>query len=71
MVEREKIRAEVQAELNAKAQEFVTEQIKLAHAQMMEEIERRVAQRTGAESKQIFFQDPPLSQNRNPDYDGS
>jgi len=40
MAEREKIRAEVQAELNAKAQEFVTEQIQQAHAQMYQEIER-------------------------------
>jgi hypothetical protein len=38
----------VQSELNAKAQQFVTEQIQLAHAQMMQEIERQVAARTGA-----------------------
>jgi hypothetical protein len=48
MVEREKIRSEVQSELNAKAQQFVTEQIELAHAQMRQEIERQVAARTGA-----------------------
>ena len=48
MVEREKIKQEVQSELNAKAQQFVTEQIQLAHAQMLQEIERQVAARTGA-----------------------
>ena len=51
--------------MNAKAQQFVTEQIELAYAQMRQEIERQVAARTGAE---IVAEDPPLSQNRNPDF---
>ena len=40
MQEREKIRAEVLAEMNEQANTFVQEQIKMAHSQMYEEIER-------------------------------
>ncbi len=68
MIERDKIRAEVQVEINAKAQEFVNEQIKQAHALMYEEIERQVAQRVSADKVQLS-QDPPLCQNRNPAYE--
>jgi septal ring factor EnvC (AmiA/AmiB activator) len=66
MIEREKIRAEVAAEMKAQAQQFVNEQIQQAHAQMYQEIERQVAARVNANR-----QDPPLSQNRNPDYEPS
>lgn len=58
MVEWEKIRAEFQAELNEKVQQFVTEQ---ADAQMKEAIERQVRMRTGAQEND---RNPPLSQNR-------
>ena len=68
MIEREKIRAEIQVEINAKAQEFVNEQIQQAHALMYQEIERQVAQKVSA-SKGHIQVDPPLSQNRNPDFE--
>ena len=55
-------------EVNAKAQEFVNEQIQQAHALMYQEIERQVASRVNA-SKEHLSQDPPLSQNRNPDFE--
>jgi hypothetical protein len=48
--EREKIRAEVAASMNEQANMFVQEQIKLAHEQMLAEIERRVAQRTSCDA---------------------
>ena len=55
--------------MNAAANVFVQEQIKQAHAQMYEEIERQVALRTHAEAVDRSSQrEPPLSQNRNPDY---
>ena len=63
MLLREKIRAELTAEIGAQAQAFVAEQIRIAHGQMHEEIERRLASKTVTDG-----QDPPLSQNRNPDY---
>ena len=49
MIEREKMKAEVQAEINAKAQEFVNQQIQQAHAMMYQEIERQVAARMEAD----------------------
>jgi hypothetical protein len=55
--------------MNAAANVFVQEQIKQAHAQMYEEIERQVALRTHAEAVERSSQrEPPLSQNRNPNY---
>ena len=53
--------------MNARAQEFVNEEIKKAHVMMYQEIERQVAMRT-AEQQDLMSQNPPLSQNRNPDY---
>ena len=48
--------------MNAAANEFVQEQIKLAHAQMYAEIERQVAMRINAEgSERDSQQEPPLS----------
>ena len=47
MQERERIRAEVHAELQQQANTFVQEQIQLAHTQMYAEIERRVAEHSG------------------------
>jgi hypothetical protein len=49
--EREKIRAEVVAQMNEQANMFVQEQIKLAHEQMLAEIERRVALRTACDAQ--------------------
>ena len=54
--------------MNAAANEFVQEQIKQAHAQMYEEIERQVAMRSHAEADRGSHREPPVSQNRNPDY---
>ena len=67
MQERERIRQEVQTELNQQAQNFVTQQIQAAHTQMYAEIERRVAERTG-QSQQLSqleaLDEIPMSQNR-------
>ena len=72
MQEREQIRMEVHAEMQQQANDFVQEQIKLAHTQMYAEIERRVAERTGgtsqllgtAQQQPAADRDPPMSQNR-------
>ncbi len=58
--------------MNDQANAFVQEQIKLAHAQMYQEIERQVALRVPADMSQRISEDnPPLSQNRNPDHNAS
>ena len=65
MQEREKIRAEVLAEMNEQANTFVQEQIKVAHSQIYEEIVRQVAMRTGGSQPVQAEEEMPLSQNRN------
>ena len=65
MQERERIRAEVHAELQQQANTFVQEQIQLAHTQMYAEIERRVAEHSGHPQLQSQLEEMEFSQSQN------
>ena len=65
MQERERIRAEVHAELQQQANTFVQEQIQMAHTQMYAEIERRVAEHSGHPQLQSQLEEMEFSQSQN------